>query len=498
MLFTSYTFAFFFVVVYGLYWVTHRTRRAQNFVLLAASYVFYAAWDWRFLALIIVSTLVDYGCGLLLDRRPLERNSTANTPEESIGLYGRRARRRIVFVSLVCNLGILGFFKYFDFFADSAASLLTSIGFGVEPYHLQIILPVGISFYTFQTLSYTIDIYRGDLRAHRSLLDFAVFVAFFPQLVAGPIVRAKDFLPQVAALRRPTRNQIGEGSYLVLWGLFKKVVIADNLADLVDATFSASQTPAGEVVAVAVYAFAVQIYCDFSGYTDIARGLAKLMGFELRLNFNLPYFASNPQDFWRRWHISLSTWMRDYLYVPLGGNRKGPRRTCINIMLTVVLGGLWHGAAWTFVLWGIYQGGLLMAHRVAMPYLERMARPWSARARLAGRALAVMVFFQFVCLGWLIFRAVWVGQIAAMLGALATDWPLSLVTADGWMKSGAGILLMYASPLLIMQLAQHAKNDLNIVFRAPAPARGLVYALMFYGIVLCQSHHAQPFIYFQF
>lgn len=498
MLFDSFTFALFFVVICGVYWAAHRRLRLQNLVLLIGSYVFYAAWDWRFLGLIIVSTLVDYTCGLLLDRRQPDRTGAASAAKGSDYVYTGRARRRILFVSLASNLGILGFFKYFDFFAAGAARLLTSIGLGVEPHLLHFILPVGISFYTFQTLSYTIDVYRGELRAHRSLLDFSVFVAFFPQLVAGPIVRARDFLPQVAAPRNPTRNQFYEGTYLILWGLFKKTVIADNLAGLVDATFSASQTPDGAVVAVAVYAFAIQIYCDFSGYTDIARGLAKLMGFELRLNFNLPYLASNPRDFWRRWHISLSTWLRDYLYVPLGGSRKGPRRTCINMMLTMVLGGIWHGAAWTFVLWGIYQGVLLVAHRLAMPFLERIARAWPTWARPFGRAMAVVVFFHFVCIGWLIFRAVGFEQIGAMLTALATDWPLALLTADGWSRSGAGTMLLYGSPLLLMQLAQHAKTDLNVISRAPAPARGLVYALMFFGIVLLKTYHAQPFIYFQF
>jgi len=498
VLFNSKIFVLFFVVVYGLYWVTQRDRRAQNFVLLGASYVFYATWDWRFLGLILISTLIDYGCGLLLDKRPLEIEHDAGETEASVYHYTKRARRRILLVSLICNLGILGFFKYFDFFAESTARLLTSIGFGVEPYLLQIVLPVGISFYTFQTLSYTIDVYRGELRAHRSLLDFAVFVAFFPQLVAGPIVRAKEFLPQVAAPRRPTRNQVGEGSYLILWGLFKKVVIADNLAELVDATFSANQTPAGSIVAIAVYAFAIQIYCDFSGYTDIARGLAKLMGFELRQNFNLPYFASSPQDFWRRWHISLSTWLRDYLYVPLGGSRKGPRRTCINVMLTMVLGGLWHGAAWTFVLWGVYQGSLLVLHRIVAPSIEGVARSWSVRTRTVARVLGIAIVFQLVCVGWLIFRAESIGQIGAMLSSLASGWPMALLTPEGWSKSGANVLLLYACPLIVMQLAQYSKSDLSVILRAPAPARGLAYALMFYGIVLFQSYRAQPFIYFQF
>lgn len=491
MSFNSTTFGLFFVVVYAAYLITIRWTRLHHLVLLVSSYVFYATWDWRFLSLILLSTGIDYVCGRLLDRT--RRNDGNASPTDA-----QRARRRILIVSVASNLGILGFFKYFDFFVASAGRLLTAIGLGVEPRLLHVILPVGISFYTFQTLSYTIDVYRGELRAHRDLLGFAVFVSFFPQLVAGPIVRAKAFLPQIVTPRRPTREQVGEGSFLMLWGLFKKVVIADNLSTLVDSVFAASPAPAGSIVAVGMYAFAVQIYCDFSGYTDIARGIAKLMGFEFRLNFNLPYFAGNPQEFWRRWHISLSTWLRDYLYVPLGGNRKGPRRTCINVMVTMVLGGLWHGAAWTFVLWGVYQGGLLIAHRLTMPWLARLSGACPSWLGVAYRATAVIVFFHLVCLGWLIFRADWVGQAVDMFTALCTSWPTVLLTPEGWSSSGATTLLLYSTPLLLMQVAQHAKCDLNVVFRLPAPARGLVYALLIYGVALLESRDARPFIYFQF
>ncbi len=488
MLFNSLEFAAFFALLYGLYLVTMRRLRFQNALLLVGSYVFYGCWDWRFLGLIALSTMIDYACGRALDRR-IASAEWSDRADQTFH-HGRRGRRLILATSIVANLGILGIFKYYDFFAASGAAFLASIGLPLQPRLLEVVLPVGISFYTFQTLSYTIDIYRGELRARYSLLEFAVFVAFFPQLVAGPIVRARDFLPQVARRRRLNMQQASEGGYLILWGLFKKVVIAGNLAPLVDAAFASGASPAGGAVLVAIYAFAVQIYCDFSGYSDIARGCAKMMGFELCLNFNLPYFASNPAEFWRRWHISLSSWLRDYLYIPLGGNRSGPRRTLINLALTMLLGGLWHGAAWTFVLWGAYQGALLIVHRLTMPALDRLTRFHSIFAQRAWRVIAIAGFFQFVCLGWLIFRAHDVGQIASMLAALG----------DGIGLAGSGLrtLAFYALPLVLVQLAQYLRNDLDIVLRLPAPVRGAWYAVMLYGLLLFGEGFDKPFIYFQF
>ncbi len=505
MLFNSFAFGGFFVVVIGLYllahWLPARRGRlsAQNTLLLAASYFFYGSWDWRFLALIWLSTGVDFLCGWALDKRREDEPQTKAASHTHDYACSARARKVILFVSIAANLGILGFFKYFDFFTSSAASLLSSIGLPLEHRLLNLVLPVGISFYTFQTMSYTIDIYRGQLRAHKSLLGFALFVAFFPQLVAGPIVRAREFLPQVSRCRRMDLNQIYEGCYLILWGLFKKIVIADNLARLVDEVFGAQHTLLGGAVLVAIYAFAVQIYCDFSGYTDIARGCAKVLGFELRLNFNLPYFASNPAEFWRRWHISLSTWLRDYLYIPLGGSRKGPRRTCINLMLTMILGGLWHGAAWTFVLWGLYQGLLLIAHRAMMPLIGRLTTGWSAARQSVARWVFVFVFFQFVCFGWLIFRAESVEQIRQMLLTLLTPWPWWIASGANTL-SGTGFwtLVGYSAPLFVVQMAQHLKGDLNVVLRMPALARGLAYALMVYGLILYEGGFNKPFIYFQF
>ncbi len=485
MFFNSLSFAVFFAVLYGAYLLTIRRLKIQNALLLVGSYYFYGCWDWRFLGLIAFSTLVDYVCGYLLDRR------RADEPERS-GAYqfSSAQRKAILAVSLVANLGILGLFKYYDFFASSATDLLAALGVTVQPRLLSVVLPVGISFYTFQTLSYTIDIYRGSLRAHHSLLDFAVFVAFFPQLVAGPIVRAKEFLPQVARRRHLDLDQIYMGGYLVLWGLFKKVFIADNLARLVDSVFSQDSWPNGGVVVVGVYAFAVQIYCDFSGYTDIARGCAKMMGFELPINFNLPYFSSNPVEFWRRWHISLSTWLRDYLYIPLGGNRYGAFRMYVAIAITMLLGGLWHGAAWTYVVWGAYQGLLLIAYKAYKarrsmdshaPAVQSSA-VWSWGVRIA--------FFQFTCLGWLIFRAESMGQVGHMLSAVIGGGALH--------GSGVVTLFAYSLPLLLVQLAQFHRADLNVVLRWPAPARGLAYTAFFYAMMCFGAVANQPFIYFQF
>src|SRR5882762_9892636 len=278
-------------------------------------------------------------------------------------------------VSLVTQLGLLGVFKYFNFFAESLAVALNSIGIQSSSLHLNIVLPVGVSFYTFQSLSYTIDIYRRVFKPTDRFFDFALFVAYFPQLQAGPIERARQLIPQLASPRHITLDQTSRGLYLIIFGLFKKIAIADGVSPVVDQIFATSGQVSWIDIVIGTVLFAVQIYCDFSGYTDIARGVSKLFGIELTLNFNHPYFASNITEFWRRWHISLSTWLRDYLYIPLGGNRKGVAKTYRNLMLTMLLGGLWHGASWTFVIWGGYHGALLSAER-AVGLKDRKAWTW--------------------------------------------------------------------------------------------------------------------------
>lgn len=449
----------------------------RNAFLLAASYVFYAAWDYRFLSLLVFSTLVDFAVGLALARR--------TEPQ---------VRRRWLLVSLVSNLGLLGVFKYFDFFAHSFAALLGSLGFEAEPYLLELVLPVGISFYTFQTLSYTIDVYRGRIGAERSLLNFAAFVAFFPQLVAGPIERAADLLPQFRRTRLVTAHRFESGAFLIGTGLFKKVVIADNVSSVADASFALEQPDALQVV-VGVYAFAVQIYCDFSGYTDIARGSARWLGFELSRNFNLPYFATSPSDFWRRWHISLSSWLRDYLYIPLGGNRRGPRRTSLNLMATMLLGGLWHGAAWTFVLWGALHGLLLGVYRWLEPRLApKLAFVGPARSLLHG--CNVVFFFHVICLTWLPFRAQDTGQLASRLVGLTTpsgDWLTSLDALGAW-----PLATVLTALLLGVQLLQYNQGTHWVVWRWPMPIRALAYAAAILVFVWTGEDNEMPFVYFQF
>ena len=323
MCFNSYAFALFFAALFPAYWLLGKWPRLQNIVLLSAGYYFYACWNPRFLSLLILSTVVDYACGLWVDRA-----------------QGPRRRRAIVALSMAFNLGMLGYFKYYNFFAESLQTALGRAGLAISLRHLEVVLPIGISFYTFQSMSYVIDVYRRQMKPTRNLVQFAVFVSFFPHLVAGPIMRPQVLLPQVASRRRFTLQQFYEGVYLIFWGLVEKVVVADNLAVVANDLFGRWQTLDGGLALLAIYAFAFQIFGDFSGYTNMARGVAKCLGFELPLNFNLPYFATSPRDFWNRWHISLSQWLRDYVYIPLGGNRRGRWLSGRNVMLTMLLGGL--------------------------------------------------------------------------------------------------------------------------------------------------------------
>lgn len=483
MVFNSLQFGVFFVVVFTTYVLIHRRLTLRNAFLLVASYYFYGAWDWRFLSLIIISTLLDYTCGRLLDRAA-RIEAQGDEPDKL-----KRRRKLILLASVAGNLGILGFFKYCDFFVGSAVEALTALGLPFRYETLGIILPVGISFYTFQTLSYTIDLYRKKIPVEKNLLTFAVYVAFFPQLVAGPIERASRLLPQVASVRRLSLARFYEGCYLIFWGLFKKIVVADNLATIVDSAFQGS-TPTGGTALVALYAFAFQIYCDFSGYSNIARGCSKTMGFDLMVNFNLPYFATSPRDFWRRWHISLSTWLRDYLYIPLGGNRKGPWRTKVNLMLTMVLGGIWHGAAWTFVIWGAYHGVLLIAHRALEPFLSRYLTFQGRFRRSVWQWLRVLFVFHLTCLGWLIFRATSVAQIGSFLRAIVTSFHIT--------GSGMKGLLTFTSILVIVNLFQYVRNDTKVVGRMPVFARGVFYAALFLVCMLYGEFAGAEFIYFQF
>jgi D-alanyl-lipoteichoic acid acyltransferase DltB (MBOAT superfamily) len=603
MLFNSAEFAIFFVIVYGLYGVLHKHYRVQNWLLLAASFLFYGWWDVRFLYLFILTTTVDFYCAIMVDRgrvplrqRLIESAVLVGSAFLCVTLQWKavtlvrsglsvsamvdwgnllaagttgwgvflgtlaavilinvadpwltsfsEARRRKVFLvgSLVSNFTVLGFFKYYNFFATSFAQLVHAI-FGVTPSHwmLDIILPVGISFYTFQSLAYTIDVYRKKAQPIDDYLTLASALSFFPLLVAGPIERPDHLLPQFLHPRRVTVAMFREGIWLMVWGLFKKIVVADNAAAIVAMVFGpydganpSHVVPAdGLRMLIGVYAFAMQIYGDFSGYSDIARGSARLLGFDIMLNFNLPYFAISPSDFWRRWHISLSTWLRDYLYIPLGGNRGGTVATYRNLFLTMLLGGLWHGAAWTFVLWGMYHGLLLIAYRLVAPRLDErpVPRPGAAlmqvgaatasamvgllvmpmffvpnRRPRAGETdlgsaigkvfvygLALVVMFHLTCLGWLLFRAQNVTTVRVFLQ--------SILLHPGWSPEAARHakdLLFYGWFLIAFQIAQAAGGTLNPMAKWPWFVRLNVWLFLLMSLLVLGAKGEQTFIYFAF
>jgi D-alanyl-lipoteichoic acid acyltransferase DltB (MBOAT superfamily) len=450
-------------------------------MLLIASYVFYGWWDWRFLSLLFFSSVIDFFCGRMMGGR---------IPEIR--------RRDVLAISLFVNLGLLLTFKYFDFFSRSFHDAMKSIGIDVDLTLVQLVLPVGISFYTFQTLSYTIDVYRRKLEPTDRFFDFLLYVSFFPQLVAGPIERAANLLPQILRPRSIAWSSFCSGAQLTLVGFFKKMVIADNLAPVVDAVYR-DPGANGLAIVIATYAFAFQIYCDFSGYTDIARGVARMMGFELCLNFDLPYFATNPSDFWRRWHISLSSWFRDYVYVPLGGNRTGRLIQLRNLVLTMFLAGLWHGASWHFVLWGLYHGALLVAFEVVRRRIQRPNR--SNESPSAGGAtrwpfwVKAFAFFQLTCIGWLIFRVNSLGQL--------TDAFWKVVNVSTWQTSVVDPNLVYRMgvlviPLLGFQVYQHCSRRREPWVEWPRWVRVVFYSLLFYSIVLFGTPEHHEFIYFQF
>ena len=472
MLFNTLDFAVIDGVVLGLYAVL--PHRGQNLMLLVASYFFYGVWDWRFAGLLLCSTTLDYWIARALDART-----------------EARARKRFLLASVSLNLGILGVFKYFDFFAANAERLLRALGLEVPPLALGVVLPVGVSFYTFQELSYVVDVYRGDLKASRRFIDFALFVSFFPHLVAGPIMRATRRLPQIQQPRRVTWSGVRSGSWLILLGTFKKVFVADNLAHLVDAVYDPSAKPTGLEQWLGVYAFAFQIYCDFAGYADIARGTARLMGFELIKNFDLPYFATSLRELWRRWHISLTTWLRDYLYIPLGGNRVSKPRHYFNMFVTMILCGFWHGAAWVFVLWGLLHAVALAIQHALTPTLTRVL-PVSGPAARAWKFLGWLLAFHLWCLFFVPFRSADLAQTRDVFVNLFSDWSVGMAAV--WLPSA----LFFVVPLVVVELHEHVSKRDEAVLGTPLLVRAPVYALLFAALLLFAEDHARPFIYFQF
>ncbi len=473
MLFNTPEFAVFLAVVFCVY---HCLRtRAQNVLLLVASYVFYGWWDWRFCSLLALSTIVDF-----VVARSIEGSSDA------------RRRRRLLLVSLSANLGMLGIFKYLDFFTGSAVHLLEALGFHPDLPTLGIVLPVGISFYTFQTMAYTIDVYRRRMRATRDPIAFGVYVAYFPQLVAGPIERAQRLLPQITRRRRVDAAALSSGVLLFTIGLVRKVVIADGVAPIVDEVFADPGAHTASRVALGVFFFGLQIYGDFAGYSDMARGVSRLLGIELVENFQHPYVATNITDFWRRWHVSLSQWLRDYLYIPLGGNRGSPLATYRNLFLTMFLGGLWHGASWTFVVWGSAHGLALALHKLVVG--RGRARSADLAQGAAGRAVRLCNWaftMAFVWLAWVFFRAPDFDGARTVLAACVNGAP-------GGSALELSHAAFYVAVLALIDVPQILGRDHCAVLRWPAVARGALYTLWLILIVGAWSSDASPFIYFQF
>ncbi|MGI8907951.1 MAG: MBOAT family O-acyltransferase [Candidatus Sumerlaeaceae bacterium] len=470
MVFDSFAFAAFFGVLFPLYLLCDHKR--QNLLLLAASYFFYGFWSWKFLLLLIATNVVDFWCGIGLEH-------TENP----------RLRKLIVATTVVANMSALCFFKYFNFFAANLQTLFGHFGLTIPEFALEVILPYGISFYTFQEMTYVFDVYRRDVRAARKFTDFSLFVTFFPHLVAGPIMRAAKLLPQVLEPRVVTISKVSEGCWLFLWGLYKKVFVADNLALLVDPVYQNPGAYSGPQIAVATYAFAFQIYGDFSGYSDMARGLGRILGFDIIWNFNLPYFSASPSEFWRRWHISLSTWLRDNLYIPLGGNRKGRGREITNLMVTMTLGGLWHGARWNFILWGVYQGLLLVAERVWR--LMRGDAP--DKCSPMRRAFAIFVMFQFVCVGWLLFRAERALDIQRLLIGLLHGWD-QLYRVVPMLK----LLVQFAGLLVVLETVMYITSNRYVMQRWPVVVRFALYVILYLCISMGGPQSGRLFIYFQF
>lgn len=554
MLFNSFEFWVYFAIVSTAYFLL--PFRWRVWLLLGASYFFYGWWDVRFLSLIYISTIIDYVAGLGMAGRRLGTRRLGglsvlsafagllflapNWPafqEELIARGGAEAsrsllqffswpgaieatgvmlafciagpllytqffrlnekirRRAFLLTSLISNLGLLCFFKYANFFYDSAYGIADIFGMGFERTEgkiLAIALPVGISFYTFQTLSYTIDIYRGKLEATENLGKFALYVSFFPQLVAGPIERAVHLLPQFDQRVHFDANRVADGIRLMMWGLFKKVVIADRCAIYVDNVYNNPEGHSGPTYLLATYLFAWQIYCDFSGYTDIARGAARILGFDLMRNFERPYLSVTIVEFWRRWHISLSTWLRDYLYIPLGGNRKGEIRTYINLMLTMLLGGLWHGAGWNFVIWGGLQGTFLILSKLTIDrrdrFHERLGTP-----RWLVHSVRIVVTFHLACLSWVFFRAATFHDAVTILSGMLRDWPQIMLNPS---------VTAYAVPLVAflaaLQCVQERRDVGKWIRESGIVIRWSIYAAVFFGIVLFGVPGGSQFIYFTF
>lgn len=482
MLFNSLDFALFLPLVFALYWIIGAKRiRIQNFLILVSSYIFYGWWDWRFLSLIFLSSVVDYTVGLGI------HSSTSKV----------RSRALLAF-SLVFNLGLLITFKYYNFFIESFTDAFSVIGMSMNPSTIKIILPVGISFYTFQTLSYSIDIYRKQLKPTKDIVAFFAFVSFFPQLVAGPIERASNLVPQFLQARKFEYGKAVDGMRQMLWGLFKKVVIADNCAALVNEIFGNSESYPSVVLLIGAVLFAFQIYGDFSGYSDMAIGMSRLFGFDLMRNFAFPYFARDIAEFWRRWHISLSTWFRDYLYIPLGGSRTSRNKVVRNVMIVFLVSGFWHGANWTFIVWGGLHGlfflPLLLAGRNRQNLEYNDSNKWLPDLR---EGMNMLGTFLIVCLAWVFFRAENIGHaMNYVIGIFSYPYVDSSLNE---ILDQAAMPFLLVAMLLTVEWVQRFKQH-GLEFTNDRVSAGLRY-LTYYGLlamILIYGESNQDFIYFQF
>ena len=526
MLFNSGVFALFLAAFFPIYLLARRRVPARNTLLILASYVFYGWWDPRFLILVAVSTSVDYLAALGAAGKPVRAVDQIKSagflvavtvaslafakPADrwlagvvAIGLCVGWAAIQLIrrapeagrakywlWLSLTTNLGILAFFKYFNFFVGSAAALLGALGAHVNAPSLAIILPVGLSFYTFQAISRTIDSYRRQYEPRYSIVNYAAFHAFFPQLVAGPIERAGHLMPQFETVRPLDTRLFTSGALLFAWGLYQKIVIADNVSPIADALFNAPAHQTAGATLAGVLAFTVQIYCDFCGYSNMARGLARCLGFDLMNNFDLPYFARTPAEFWRRWHISLSRWLRDYLYISLGGNRRGEIKMYRNLMITMLLGGLWHGASWTFVAWGAFHGAIQVLFRVLKidSFVEH-SRLLTLRGFLVqgGAWLCTMAL---VCIGWILFRSRTFEDAVTVLG--------DLFAGTGYSTDQFSVLFRYTAPLALVEIYQRASGRIEVLTAGPFLVRYSAALALLLTLIAFSAPGGREFIYFDF
>lgn len=483
MLFNSIDFSIFLPIVFILYWfVANKNLKLQNILIVVASYLFYGWWDWRFLSLIIFSTLVDYSIGILLSK------------EKKL-----LKRKLFLWTSIFVNLGFLGFFKYYNFFLDNFISAFSFFGMEVNANSLSIILPVGISFYTFQTLSYTVDVYKKKLDPTKDVIAFSAFVSFFPQLVAGPIERATNLLPQFYKKREFDYSKAIDGMRQILWGLFKKVVIADNCAQYANEIFNNSADYGGSTLVLGALFFAFQIYGDFSGYSDIAIGTSRLFGFNLKQNFAFPYFSRDIAEFWRRWHISLSTWFRDYLYIPLGGSRGGAWMKVRNTFIIFIISGFWHGASWTFIAWGVLNAFYFLPILLTGNNRKNLNTVAEGFFFPSIKETSLMIFtFGLTVLAWIFFRAENIGHALSYIKEIFSLSLFSIPSMDGGISSALSTIILVVIFVIMEWIGKEEQYAIaNIGLKWKRPLRHIMY----YAIIIAVfwfSGKEQQFIYFQF